>query len=87
MHGGVAVKTIAIAICIFQNKKTKAYKWLSLESVDGGSDRYLYESSADTVDPPSQKPADATPLPATLVEYESRLNRISQDGYDIVTRR
>jgi hypothetical protein len=81
------VKTIAIAICVFKNKKTQGYKWLSLESVDGGSGRYLYESSADTMDQPSQKPSDVTPRPATLVDYEGSVNRICEDGYDIVTRR
>jgi len=80
------MKTTAIATCIFQNKKTKRFKWLSLESVDGGSDRYLYESSADTVDPPSQRPSDAIPRPAKLVDFESSVSRICEAGYDIVTR-
>lgn len=80
------MKTVAIRTCIFQNKKTKAYKWLSLESLDGGSDRYLCESSTDTVDPPSQKPSDVVSNPGSLIDYESAVNRISENGYDIITQ-
>lgn len=80
------MKSVAIKICIFQNKKTKKYKWLSLESPDGGSGRCLCESSADTVDPPSQKPSDAISNPGSLIDYESAVRRIYGDGYDIVTQ-
>ncbi len=80
------MKTIAIKTCIFQNKKTKKYKWLSLESLDGGSSRYVCESIADTADPPSQKPADAVSKPGSLPDYESAVNRISEEGYDVVTQ-
>jgi hypothetical protein len=80
------VKTIAIKACIFQNKKTKEYKWLSLEALDGGSHRYLCESGSDTVDAPSEKPLDVVLNLGSLVDYENAVNRICKDGYDIVTQ-
>src|SRR5258708_17800918 len=83
---GVAVKTIAIKTCIFQNKKTKGYKWLSWESLEGRSGRYLYEWSSDTVDPPSRRPSDVVSNPGSLVDYESAVSRISEAGYDIITQ-
>ena len=80
------MKTIPIKRCIFRNKKTGEYKWLSLESLVGESRRYLCESNTDTVDPPSQKPSDVVPNPGSLVDYENALSRISESGYDIVTQ-
>jgi len=74
-------------ICIFQNRKTKRYKWLSLEIEDGGSSRYLCESSTDTVDSPSQKPSDVVSNPGSLIDYDSAVNRTCEEGYDIVTQR
>jgi len=44
------MKMIAIKICVFQNKRTKEYRWLSLESQEGMSGRYLCKSGADSVD-------------------------------------
>ena len=75
-----------INTCIFQNTKTRAYKWLSLESSDG-TNRYLYESSTDTADLPSQRPDDGDETrPASLKDYESAKDRICREGYDIVTQ-
>ena len=74
-------------ICIFQNRKTKRYKWLSLEIEDGGSIRYVCESCTDTVGSPSQKPSDVVSNPGSLIDYDSAVNRICEEGYDIVTQR
>ena len=76
-----------IQLCILMNKKTKQYKWLSFESSDG-TNRYLYESRIDKAQPPSQRPSDGDATrPATLEDYETAKNRISEQGYDIVTQR
>ena len=47
---------IPIKKCVFQNKTTKKYKWLSMESKSGESQKYLFESEADTAEPPTQTP-------------------------------
>jgi hypothetical protein len=74
-----------IKVCIFQNKNTKKYKWLSLESPEGQSERYLYESAIDAEVMPSQRPS-VEGEPGTLVDYENDKERILTDGYDIVTQ-
>jgi hypothetical protein len=77
---------VTIDKCVFQNKTTKKYKWLSLESADG-TNRYLYESKTDSEYPPSQRPSDGGEThPATLNDYETAKDRILSEGYDMVTR-
>jgi hypothetical protein len=77
---------VTINKCIFRNKKTKAYKWLSFESSDG-TNRYLYESRSDSTQPPSQRPSDGNETnPGSLKDYEAAKDRICGEGYDIVTQ-
>jgi hypothetical protein len=72
--------------CVFQNKRTKGYKWLSLESADG-TNRYLYESRTDSVSQPSQRPSDGGKThPATFNDYETARDRILSEGYVMVTQ-
>ena len=78
--------TARIRVCVFQNRETKKYRWLSFESTGDGRGRCLCESSADTVDLPSQRPSDEVSKPGSLPDYEERRDRISEDGYDIVTQ-
>ena len=75
---------ITIKKCVFQNKTTRKYKWLSMESKSGESQRYLFESETDTAEPLKQTP-DVEPKPGNLVDYENDKNRILDEGYDIVT--
>ena len=82
----MAMKMIAIKRCIFQHKQTKEYRWLSLESQEGRGGRYVCESSADSVDQPSQKPLDTVCNPGSLIDYENAVSRVSGEGYDIVTQ-
>ena len=79
--------SVKVKFCIFQHRKTKGHKWLSLESWSGGDRRYLYESTSDTVEPPSQRPSDCSVRLAKYVDYENAVNRICFEGYDIVTQR
>lgn len=77
---------VTIHRCIFQNKRTKKYKWLSLESSDG-ADRYLCESRTDTTELPSQRPSDGDKKsPASRQDYENTKDRICGEGYDTVTQ-
>ena len=75
---------ITIKQCVFQNKTTKKYKWLSMESKSGVSQRYLFESKTDTTEPLVQTP-DVEPKPGNLVDYEKDKTRIIEEGYDIVS--
>ena len=74
---------IIIKQCIFRSRTTKRYKWLSMESKSGESQRYLFESEADTAEPPKQTP-EVEPKPGNLVDYETDKTRIIDEGYDIV---
>jgi hypothetical protein len=75
---------IPIKRCVFQNKTTKKYKWLSMESKSGESQRFLFESEADTAEPPTQTP-DVEGKKGNLLDYESDKTRITDEGYEIVT--
>lgn len=81
-----AATSVKIMFCIFQNRETKAYKWLSLESVPGTNGRYLCESTADAAAIPAQKPAGCKTSPASYADYETAVGRIEGEGYDIVTQ-
>ncbi len=77
-------RMIRIKVCIFQNKTTKKYKWLSMESKSGESQRYLCESEADTADQPTQTP-DVEPRAGNQNDYERDKARILDEGFVIVT--
>jgi hypothetical protein len=77
--------SIKIKFCIFQNRHTKQYKWLSLECSIGTNDYRLYEST-DIAELPSQKPSDCTMRSSKYLDYENAVNLICCKGYDIVTQ-
>jgi hypothetical protein len=75
---------IPIIKCVLQNKTTKKYKWLSMESESGQSQRYLFESGTDTAEQPTKTP-DVVGKKGNLSDYKNDKNRILDEGYDIVT--
>jgi hypothetical protein len=77
---------VKIKLCVFQNRKTKQYKWLSLECPSGTDNYRLYEST-DMAELPSQRPSVCTIRSAKYLDYENALNLICCEGYDIVTQR
>ncbi len=81
-----AATSVKIMLCIFQNRQTKAYKWLSLESVSGTNGRHLCESAADVAAIPAQKPAGCKTTLGSYADYETAVRRIEAEGYDIITK-
>jgi len=75
-----------IESCVFRNRKTKAFKWLSLESLPGTDHRYLYESTNDLADQPSLRPAGCKASPASYAVYEKAVNRVRDEGYEVVSQ-
>jgi hypothetical protein len=75
-----------IKLCVFQNRKTKAFKWLSLESLPGTDHRYLYESTKDITDQPSLRPAGCIASPASFALYQKALRRVQDEDYEVVSK-
>ena len=75
-----------IKLCVFRNRKTKAFKWLSLESLPGTDHHYLYESINDIADQPSLRPAGCKASPASHAVYEQTLKRVQDEDYEIVSQ-
>jgi hypothetical protein len=75
-----------INLCVLQNRETKAFKWLSLESLPGTDHRYLYESTNDIPDQPTLRPAGCKASPASYAVYEKAVKRLQSNGYDLVSQ-
>jgi hypothetical protein len=65
----------SIKLCVFQNRKTKAFKWLSLESLPGTDLRYLHESTTEIARMPSLRPAGCNARPGSYADYENAILR------------
>ena len=76
---------VVVKLCVLQNRDTKKYKRLTLESESGQSQRFLYEDEADEL--PTIAPSTGVGVRSSLPEYENRRDALVVEGYDIVTER
>jgi hypothetical protein len=76
---------VIVNLCVLQNRDTKKYKRLTLETESGQSQRFLFEDDTDEL--PTIAPSTGVGVRSNLPGYEKRRDTLVGEAYDIVTER